>query len=222
MCETPIFSPVFHSASTSFIISQAGEWEVKSISFSYTPLFGTINIQIIAQIVLICYSVGQAAMRRVLDDRPGPGQQEAIRGILGAKRIQQRGADISIHWIPGHAGIAGNEIADQWAGDAAARELRFRSRVPSGVTRPPPVDSAVSRSFMKDMLRRRAVDSWRESIVRGGSGRRPYRISREGTVQDTCDTWQSEKELGFTFFPACVWTCHDCSLFKRQVQVGGL
>ena len=58
MCETPIFSPVFHSASTSFIISQAGEWEVKSISFSYTPLFGTINIQIIAQIVLICYSVG--------------------------------------------------------------------------------------------------------------------------------------------------------------------
>ena len=32
------------------------------------------------------------------------------------------GASISIHWVPGHAGIAGNEIADQCAGDAAARE----------------------------------------------------------------------------------------------------
>lgn len=63
----------------------------------------------------------QAAMRQLADDRPGPGQREAVRGILGAERILQRGADISVHWIPGHAGIAGNEIADQWAGDAAAR-----------------------------------------------------------------------------------------------------
>ena len=35
---------------------------------------------------------------------------------------------------------------------------------------------------MRAMLRRRAVSSWRESIIRGHNRRRPYRIPREGTV----------------------------------------
>ena len=84
------------------------------------------------------FTDSQAAMRRLIDDRPGPGQREAVRGILGAGRILQREADISIHWVPGHGGIAGNEIADQWAGDAAARELRYRTRRPQSVSRPAP------------------------------------------------------------------------------------
>ena len=121
-------------------------------------------------------------MRRVVDDRPGPGQQEAIRSILRAGRLHQREASISIHWVPGHAGITGNEVADQWAGDAAARELGHRARTPPSITRLPPVDSTVSGSFVKAMLRRRAVRSWRECIVRGSRGRRTYRIPKEGTV----------------------------------------
>ena len=51
-----------------------------------------------------------------------------------------------------------------------------------GVTRPSPTDSAVSGSFMKAMFRSRAVCSWREGIIKGGRGRRPYRVPREGTV----------------------------------------
>ena len=120
-------------------------------------------------------------MRRVLDDRPGPGQQEAVRCIFGATRLQQRGVTVSVHWVPGHTGIAGNEIADQWASDAAARELRRRNRTPSraGMTAEAPM---VSRAFMKAMFRRRAIDSWRESIVMGGSRQRSYVIPGEGTV----------------------------------------
>ena len=113
---------------------------------------------------------------------PGPGQLEAVRSIFGARRIRQRGANISIHWVPGHAGITGNEIADQWAGDAATRELRCRARTRPGIARPVPTDSAVSGSFMKAMFRRRAIDSWRENIIREGKGRRPYRIPGEGMV----------------------------------------
>ena len=128
------------------------------------------------------FTDSQAAMSRVLDDRPGPGQLGAVRTILGARRIRQRGASISIHWVPGHAGIAGNEIADQWAGDAATRELGYRARALPGIAQPSPMDSTVSRSFMKAMFRRRAVDSWREDIIRGGKGRRPYRIPGEGMV----------------------------------------
>ena len=124
----------------------------------------------------------QAAMNRVLDDRPGPGQLGAVRSILGARRIRQRGSDISIHWVPGHSGIAGNEIADQWAGDAASRELEYRARTPPGIAQPAPVDLTVSGAFMKAMFRRRAVDIWRDSIIRGGTRGRPYRIPREGMV----------------------------------------
>ena len=128
------------------------------------------------------FTDSQAAMNRLLDDRPGPGQLQAVRSILGARRIQQMGANISIHWVPGHEGIVGNEIADQWAVDTATRELRYRSRSLPGIGRPVPMDSTVSGSFMKAMFRRRAVDSWREIIIRGGTKRRPYRIPREGMV----------------------------------------
>ena len=128
------------------------------------------------------FTDSQAAMRRLVDDRPGPGQREAIRGILAAGRVVRKEAGISIHWVPGHAGVAGNEIADQWAGDTAARELRYRARKPHGIAGPATVDSMVSRSFLKAVLRRQAVSSWRDCIIRGGRGRRPYRIPREGVV----------------------------------------
>ena len=115
----------------------------------------------------------QAAMSRLLDDRPGSGQLTAVRGIIGATRIHQQGADISIYWVPGHAGIIGNEIADQWAGDAAARELRSRDTARTGIIQPALESSAVSGSFLKAMLRQRAVSGWRDEIVRRGVGRRP-------------------------------------------------
>ena len=128
------------------------------------------------------FTDSQAAMRRVLDDRPGPGQQEAIRCIVGARRLCRRGAAVSIHWVPGHAGVAGNEIADQWAGDAAARELVRRVRTPPSAIRAGHERPDVSRAFLRATLRSRAVNSWRDSIIRGGSSRRPFRIPPEGMV----------------------------------------
>ena len=103
-----------------------------------------------------------------------------LRG--GARRLCQRGAVISIHWVPGHAGVTGNEIADQWAGDAATRELARRVRTPPSVTRTSQGSPCVSRAFLRATLRGRAVSSWRDSIIKGCSRRRPFRIPREGTV----------------------------------------
>ena len=100
---------------------------------------------------------------------------------MGARRLQQRGVSVSIHWVPGHSGIDGNEIADQWAGDAAARELKRRGRTTyrAGMTAEAPM---VSRAFMKATIRHRAVNSWRESIVKGGSRRRSYVVLGRGTI----------------------------------------
>ena len=128
------------------------------------------------------FTDSQAAMKRALDDRAGPGQREAVRCIMGARRLYQRGATVSIHWVPGHAGIEGNEIADQWAGDEAAREVARRARTLPSVTRTSLGSPGVSRTFLKTTLRSRAVSSWRETIVRGSSRRRPFSIPREGTV----------------------------------------
>ena len=147
------------------------------------------------------FTDSQAAMSRLLDDRPGSGQRGAVSGIIGATRVRQKGAGISIHWIPGHAGVVGNEIADQWAGDAAARELRNRDRSRTGITRSGPHASAVSGAFLKTMLRQRAVRGWRDSIIRGGTGRRPYRIPGEGEVPRIDKALgRARKELAARFF----------------------
>lgn len=59
------------------------------------------------------FTDSQAAMLRLRDDRPGPGQQMAVRGIRVASEAIRRGASITTNWVPGHAGVPGNEVADQ-------------------------------------------------------------------------------------------------------------
>ena len=66
--------------------------------------------------------------------------------------------------------------------DAAARELRSRGSAQTDIIRPGLGSSAVSGSFLKAMLRQRAVSSWRDEIVRRGVSRRPYRAPRVGEV----------------------------------------
>ena len=69
------------------------------------------------------------------------------------------------------------------------------------VSRPAPMDLTVSGSFMKAMFRCRAVDSWRESIIRGGTGRRPYRTPKEGMVPKIPATLgRARKSLASRFF----------------------
>ena len=147
------------------------------------------------------FTDSQAAMRRVLDDRPGPGQQMAIRGIIGAMKTYQRGASISVDWVPGHAGVVGNEIADQWAADAAAREFRISSGVLSNSVRLGPSTSEVSRSFLRATLRHRAISSWGDEIIKRGRGGRPYRVPRAGEVPRIPTALQKvRKELASRFF----------------------
>ena len=128
------------------------------------------------------FTDSQVAMRRILDDSPGPGHAMAVRGIIGATRTCQSGAVISVHWVPGHAGVTGNEIADQWASEAAARELGASRGVQSGLIRPDRGSAMTSKSFLRAVLRRRAVDSWREEIISKGKRGRPYQVPIAGEV----------------------------------------
>ena len=47
------------------------------------------------------------------EHQPGPGQELARRGIQAAKTgIIGRGSRVQIEWVPGHARVTGNELAD--------------------------------------------------------------------------------------------------------------
>ena len=146
------------------------------------------------------FTDSQAAMLRLRDDRPGPGQGMAVRGIKMAREAIRRGASITIRWVPGHAGVPGNEIADQWAVDAAKREHRSRARGAAGEA-PIVASQCVSQAFLKTVLKRRAVTRWREEIAKKSRSRRPYYIPGEGVVPKIPVGLQRvPKELASRFF----------------------
>ena len=59
------------------------------------------------------FSDSRVAIRRLMDDRPGPGQSLARRGIrIAQERIYAKGAELYVSWTPRHVGVPRNEIAD--------------------------------------------------------------------------------------------------------------
>ena len=127
------------------------------------------------------FTDSQAAMLRPRDDRPGPGQSMAARGIRIAKEAIRGGATITIRSVPGHAGVQGNEVADQWALEAATREHKRRLGRES-LESPVVTSGHTSQAFMRTVLKVRAVTRWRDEITRRCRGRRPFRIPKEGEI----------------------------------------
>ena len=106
-----------------------------------------------------------AAMRRLESDKPGPGQRWAVRGITIAKLgILDKGAQISIGWVPGHSGVPGNEIADMVAGDEAARaeKLRLAREERDDIIRAR--EGNISMAFIKGRARKEANREWMEMV----------------------------------------------------------
>ena len=60
-----------------------------------------------------------SAIARVRDDARGPGQRFGVAAIEVETRLAAAGNEVTIRWVPAHAGAEGNEVADQYAKDAA-------------------------------------------------------------------------------------------------------
>jgi len=67
------------------------------------------------------FTDAQAAIWRMASQEPGPGQKYAIQARKWIKVLREvrPQVEIEIRWCPAHAGVAGNEKADEWAKLAA-------------------------------------------------------------------------------------------------------
>lgn len=62
------------------------------------------------------FTDSQAAMRRIADDAPGPGQEIAVEITKLAQRPTAQSNTITVRWAPVHRGVEGNEQATQGSG----------------------------------------------------------------------------------------------------------
>jgi ribonuclease HI len=69
------------------------------------------------------FTDSQAALNRIQDNGIGPGQTWASAIIRNTDEIRRQNIQGEVRWVPGHAGIEGNETADKFAKDAAEPEI---------------------------------------------------------------------------------------------------
>jgi ribonuclease HI len=58
------------------------------------------------------FSDNQAGLWRLKTPSDNPGQDCQIRAIKAARKAKLKGATVTLHWVPGHRDIEGNERAD--------------------------------------------------------------------------------------------------------------
>ena len=76
------------------------------------------------------FSDSQAAIQRIRTDMLGPGQQWARAAMEVHARLTARGNEVTLHWVPAHSGVMGNEVVDGLAKEAASSRRSLRHRVP--------------------------------------------------------------------------------------------
>src|SRR2546421_3268071 len=92
------------------------------------------------------FADNQAAIQRLQSLKPGHGQHHAYSVWEQAATIQERGATLHIHWVPGHRDVEGNEEADKRAKEAAKKADR---RSPN-----------LSLSYLKRRVKEMVTEEW--------------------------------------------------------------
>lgn len=107
------------------------------------------------------FTNSQADMSRIQSDGPGP--EQACRIIDVVTTLYEQGNTVTVGWIPGHWGVAGNEAADLYEGWAAAIDPL------------PPNGEWVGTAYLKRRGAEKTVRKRREDIAVRSGGRRVFR-----------------------------------------------
>ena len=101
------------------------------------------------------FTESQAAMKRMLEDSPRPGQSKATFGIRLPQIIESRGSSVEIDWVPGHSGVEGDEHADLYAKAAAEIDAWNKKEKEKG---------AISLATLKARRTNKATKEWIKDI----------------------------------------------------------
>ena len=95
------------------------------------------------------YSDNPSAIHRLANFSDQPGQEYQIRAILAAELAINKGAVISINWVPGHTDIPGNELADSLAKEA---------------TKLVPASNNTSYAHLRSMIKEIKLKEWQSVL----------------------------------------------------------
>ena len=150
---------------------------------------------------------------RLRTDEAGTGQEKAVRGIRLARKLVKRGATISIGWVLGHAGVQGNEVADMWATEAAAREERVMS---GRKQRNNTARGSRSLTFLKTQIKKKAVKEWRQETIERCQGKVFQDPGGRRTTEDTSRPTESSQGTGIPILSAGLWTRYGGPLLEGK------
>jgi hypothetical protein len=127
-----------------------------------------------AQLSIALYRVfigldNQAVIRALSDQNLKSGhflldEIHQVAKALRDKQIRNHGSfDLQIHWVPGHAGLEGNEIADQHAKEGAAGRQSLPNKLPILLRKPLPHSASAIKASTKKITRDCWARRWQSS-----------------------------------------------------------
>ena len=95
------------------------------------------------------YSDNQAALLRLETTSDNPGQACQIRTSVATNIAINKGASVTLAWVPGHTGVLGNELADSLAKEA---------------TKLAPSSHIISYAYLGSQIRNLATQEWQKVL----------------------------------------------------------
>ena len=118
----------------------------------------------------------QAAIYRIKTPSDKPGQIWQLRCLRAAKKVQDAGASIALHWVPGHTDIPGNEKADTLAKEAAKLSL---------------LSDVTSLALVSIKIKSLALQEWRKYLQQYTPGA----VQKNPSTYAARYTWKIKKRL---------------------------
>jgi ribonuclease HI len=135
---------------------------------------------------IIIFSDSQSALKATRNPGTPSGQYILVQIIQCLDQLQQSGKKASLHWIPAHQGIEGNERADIAAKEATGwRKVRSRNgrtkEVDTGITAARPLTLKQLQAAAVQVIRKLTQKEWEDVWDKEIRGRDLYRVSPRPT-----------------------------------------